>query len=220
MSTDLIVSYDGTPNDDDALALARMLAQGGASLALAYVRHTREFDPQREEIAQHDAERRLETGVARLGDPKVPCHVVIAGSTGEGLLRLAEDEGASVVVFGSDYRTSPGHADPGKSAWSLLEGGSVPVAVAVAGLRARHKPRIESISADGDNGALRAADALAERLGATMVQGVNGPVDLVVVGSQPGGPPGRIALSGATRSRLSTMPGSVLVVPNGGTLNL
>ena len=69
MSTDIIVSYDGTSNDDDALALGRMLAAGGASLALAYVRHSREFDPRREELAQHDAERRLEQGAAWLGRP-------------------------------------------------------------------------------------------------------------------------------------------------------
>ena len=34
MATDIIVSYDGTSNDDDALALGRMLAQTGAALAL------------------------------------------------------------------------------------------------------------------------------------------------------------------------------------------
>src|SRR5438270_9198867 len=88
MSTDLIVSYDGTPNDDDALALGRMLARGGASMALAYVRHSREFDPRREEIAQHDAERRLTSGARWLEDPEVPTHVVFSGSTGEALLQL------------------------------------------------------------------------------------------------------------------------------------
>ena len=57
MSADIIVSYDGTPNDDDALALGQALAAGGASLALAYVRHSREFDPAREELAAHDVLR-------------------------------------------------------------------------------------------------------------------------------------------------------------------
>ena len=69
MSTKIIVSYDGTPNDDDALALGKMLAKSGATLALAYVRHTREFDPRREELAQHDAEQRLEQGAAWLDAP-------------------------------------------------------------------------------------------------------------------------------------------------------
>ena len=65
MSADIIVSYDGTPNDDDALALGEALAASGASLALAYVRHSREFDPGREQLAQHDAA--LAAGVRRPG---------------------------------------------------------------------------------------------------------------------------------------------------------
>jgi hypothetical protein len=40
----LIISYDGTPNDEDALALGKMLAPAGFRLALAYVRHFHEFD--------------------------------------------------------------------------------------------------------------------------------------------------------------------------------
>src|SRR5437763_7964487 len=108
MSPTIIVSYDGTPNDDDALALGKMLAQSGASLALAYVRHSREFDPRREELAQHDAERRLQHGASWLGDPQTPQHIVVSASTGEGLANLAESEDASIIVFGSDYRTPPG----------------------------------------------------------------------------------------------------------------
>ena len=38
MTADLIISYDGTPNDDDALALGKLLSQTGLSVALAYVR--------------------------------------------------------------------------------------------------------------------------------------------------------------------------------------
>jgi nucleotide-binding universal stress UspA family protein len=214
MSTDLIVSYDGTSNDDDALALGRMLAAGGARLALAYVRHSREPDPRREEIAQYDAERRLEHGATLLGDAAAPRYVVFSGSTGEGLLELAAAEGASTVVFGSDYRTAPGRADPGGSAWRLLEGGPVSVAVAAAGLRTRTGGRIERIVASGGQ-AERVAVALAERLGASVAADGNGPADLIVVGSQPDGPPGRISLGGLTRSRLNAMRGSVLVVPNG-----
>ena len=71
MSVTAIISYDGTPNDDDALALGKRLAPAGITLALAYVRHSREFDPAREELAQHDAEQRLERGAALLGDPGV-----------------------------------------------------------------------------------------------------------------------------------------------------
>src|SRR5579884_320078 len=96
-SPKLIISYDGTPNDDDALALGKMLAPAGFRLALAYVRHAREFDARREELAQHDAEQRLAHGADLLGDPGVPRHVVISASTGDGLAQLAETEGASMI---------------------------------------------------------------------------------------------------------------------------
>ena len=65
MGTGLIISYDGTANDDDALALGKMLAPAGFTPGLAYVRHAHEFDPRREELAQHDAEQRLERGAVR-----------------------------------------------------------------------------------------------------------------------------------------------------------
>jgi nucleotide-binding universal stress UspA family protein len=218
VSSDLIVSYDGTPNDDDALALGRLLAKTGAGLALAYIRHTREFDPRREELAEHDAERRLEQGVAWLGDPDIPQHVVFSGSTGEGLEQLAEAEQASVIVFGSDYRTPPGHAEPGTSAQRLLEGGSVAIAVAAAGLRSLGDAEIRSIAVStvpGDTAAQATADALAAKLGASIVDLDGRDVDLIVVGSQPNASARRITLSGSTRTMLNAARGSVLVVPSG-----
>src|SRR5581483_10222356 len=99
-----------------------------------------------EELAQHDAERRLEQGAAWLGDPEIPCHVVFSGATGTGLEQLAEAEQASVIVFGSDYRTPPGRAEPGTTAQRLLEGSSVAIAVAAAGLRTRTDGAVQSIA--------------------------------------------------------------------------
>jgi nucleotide-binding universal stress UspA family protein len=217
MSTKIIVSYDGTSNDDDALALGRMLAKAGASLSLAYVRHSREFDPAREELAQHDAERRLEHGASGLGDPDVPRHIVVSASTGDGLARLAEREGAAVIVFGSDYRITPGHVEPGATAQYLLEGGPVAIAVAPAGLRAARNGAIESISVsspEGDAATAQTVEAFAQKLGAQLVAPHEGP-DLIVVGSTPSGPPGRIALSGSTRNELNSVRASVLVLPQG-----
>jgi nucleotide-binding universal stress UspA family protein len=218
MSTDIIVSYDGTSNDDDALALAKILATTGASLALAYVRHSHEFDSAREELAAHDADRRLEQGAAWLGDPEIPRHIVVSASTGEGLAKLAESEGAGMIVFGSEYRTPPGRVEPGTSAQNLLEGGPVAIAVAPAGLRTQAHAAIKSIAVsapDADTAAQQTADALAEKLGATIVADDDGAVDVIVVGSQSSAPPGRIVLSGATRSRLNSAHSSVLVVPRG-----
>lgn len=219
VSAEAIISYDGTTNDDDALALGKMLASSGITPALAYVRHSREFDPRREELAQHDAEQRLERGAALLGGPDVPRHVVVDASTGEGLEKLAEEEGASMIVFGSDYRTPPGHVEPGTSAQRLLEGGSVPVAIAAAGLRTKPDGAIETIAvplAGPHNDAARAtAAALAEKLGASVVEPRADGVDLIVVGSAPGAPEGRIVIGGDVRAELDRARGSVLVLPGG-----
>ncbi len=219
MSADIIISYDGTPNDDDALALGRLFARTGAGLALAYVRHSHEYDPQREELAQHDATRRLEQGAEWLGDPSIPKHVVVSASTGEGLAQLAEAESASLVVFGSDYRTPPGRVEPGTAAQQMLEGGTVAIAVAPAGLRARADDPISSIAVfpeGSDPAATQTAESLAVKLGANIVEDTDhGDADLIVVGSQPAAPEGRIALSGATRARLDRARCSVLVVPRG-----
>jgi nucleotide-binding universal stress UspA family protein len=217
MST-IIVSYDGTANDDDALALGRLLAGTGARLELAYVRHSREFDPAREEIAQHDAERRLALGAAWLQAPDLPQHIVISASTGEGLGNLAESEGASLIVFGSDYRTPPGRVEPGTSAQHLLEGGAVAVAVAPAGLRTHADASIKSIalaSSDGESAAQETAAALAAKLGARVVDPGAGEIDLIVAASQNGAPEGRIALGGATRGHLDEARSAVIVLPRG-----
>jgi nucleotide-binding universal stress UspA family protein len=224
MGADVIISYDGTANDDDALVLGGLLVGDTSKLALAYVRHAPEFDPRREALAQHDAERRLEQGAARLGDPNIPRYVVLSASTGVGLQQLAESEGASVIVFGSDYRTPPGHAEPPASAQQLLEVGAVGIAVAAAGLRAEPNPKLSSIAVlpvDGHEAAQQTAEALAAKLGAQIVPAdETAAADLIVVGSQPDAPAGRVALSGSARTMLDASRGSVLVVPSGRPLRL
>jgi nucleotide-binding universal stress UspA family protein len=224
VSTDVIISYDGTANDDDALALGSLLASDSTSVALAYIRHSPEFDPQREQLARHDAERRLEHGAARLGKPDLPRHVVFSASTGAGLEDLARSEGASLLVFGSDYRTPPGHAEPSTSAQRLLEiGGGIGVAVAAAGLRANPDASIDSIAVPAvleDDSAKQTAEALAQKLGAKVLAADGADADLIVVGSQPGAPAGRVLLSGSARTMLDASRGSVLVVPSGKPLRL
>ena len=223
MSTDVLISYDGTANDDDALALGELLAPNSTSVALAYIRHSPEFDPQREELARHDAERRLEQGAARLGKPDLPRHVVFSGSTGAGLEDLASSEGASLIVFGSDYRTPPGHAEPTTSAQRLLEIGGIGIAVAAAGLRDKPDASINSIAVPAvveDDSAKQTAEALAQKLGANVRVAEAADADLIVVGSQSGAPAGRVVLSGSARTMLDASRGSVLVVPSGKPLRL
>jgi nucleotide-binding universal stress UspA family protein len=219
MTRTLIVSYDGTPNDDDALILGRMLARAGFGLALAYVRHSREFDPGREELAQHDAEQRLARGAPLLGGLEVRRHVVVGASTGARLRELAEAEDACAVVFGSDYRTAPGHVEPGTSAQHMLDGGPVAVAIAAAGLRAHPEASISSIAVPlagpTNDLARQTAQALADALGASVVESRSDPADLIVVGSQPGAADGHIVVGGDVRSELDSARSSVLVLPSG-----
>jgi nucleotide-binding universal stress UspA family protein len=221
MALKVIVSYDGTTHDDDALVLAKMIAASGATLALAYVRHTREYDPRREEIGEYDAARRLEQGALWLQDPDVERHVVVDPSTSAGLAKLAAAEGAQLIVFGSDYRTPPGRVEPGGSAQGLLEGGSVAIGVAHAGLRTSAGEAIKTISVAGDEGgaAEQTAAALAAALGAEIIPG-GGDADLILVDSQSNATEGRIALGGPTRARLDSARGSVIVLPRGTPLSL
>ena len=215
MAVSVIVSYDGTANDDDALALGQMLAAGGATLSLAYVRHSREYDPRREEIAQHDAERRLTQGAAWLDDDAIPQYVVVDPSTGAGLGRLAAQQDAALIVFGSDYRTPPGAVEPGGSAQQLLEGGSVAVAVAAAGLRTASGAAIRTISvspSEDDDAPQLSASALADALGASLRPAGEPGADLIIVGSAASAVRGRIGLSGATRSKLNSARSSVIVL--------
>ena len=123
MAPTAIVSYDDTLNDLDALALARVLATAGTTLTLAYVRHTTQTQRDREMLEENDAETLLARGARWLGDLDVARRVVVSASTGAGLGWLAEQEDADIVVFGSDYRTAPGHVSPQQSAVTLLEGG-------------------------------------------------------------------------------------------------
>jgi hypothetical protein len=216
MPADLVISYDGTSNDDDALALGKLFAKTGSSVALAYVRHSREFDPRREQVAQHDAEQRLERGAAQM-DGSVARYVEVGAATGEVLSALAQRVGASIIVFGSDYRTPLGRAEPGTSAQRLLEGSRVAIAVAAAGLRAKTDFAIRSIAvpfAGPVNDDARAtAAALADRLGAAVVDASSGSVDLIVVGSRAGAPKGQVIVAGEVRNELNSARSSVLVLP-------
>jgi nucleotide-binding universal stress UspA family protein len=197
-----------------------MLAIGGAKLSLAYVRHSREYDPRREEIGVYDADRRLEQGALWLQESEIERHVVFDPSTGAGLANLAASEGAKLILFGSDYRTPPGHVEPGGSAQGLLEGSAVAIGVAAAGLRARGHETIKTISVAGEsNGtAHQTAEALAQTLGADIVQG-GGDADLILVDSQSNAPAGKIALGGSTRAQLDSARGSVIVLPRGTPLS-
>jgi nucleotide-binding universal stress UspA family protein len=216
MSTKIIVSYDGTANEDDAIALGRVFARAGAEVALAYVRHSKEADAERERHAQSEAEELLARGAKLFGSADVARHVVIDRSTPRGLSTLAAGEGASVVVFCSDSHTANGHVAIGNSAQQLLEGGPVAVAIAPVGL-ADSEVNVQSIVAigDADGGARATADALAGALGATVAPVANDEAGLLVVDSRPETEQGRVAISASAAHLVEIATCSVLVLPRG-----
>src|SRR3954452_12354902 len=194
MTPRIIVSYDDTANDRDALALAELLARGGANLSLAYVRHAQQSDSEREALEEREARELLDHGAAILGDPDVARHVIVHASTGDGLRELALREGGDLVVFGSDYRTAPGAVAPGVSAQRLLNGGPTAVAIAPAGLQdERHNVASIAVHAeDGDDAASETARTLAASLGASTVPADDEQGDLLVLGSTEGVQNGRV----------------------------
>ncbi len=216
MATRIIVSYDDTDNDRDALALGRLLAYSGAELSLAYVRHS-----QGGALEEREAEDLLARGAASVGAPDMPRHVVVNAGTSVGLAELAERENADVIVFGSEYRTAPGTVKPGIPAHKLLLGGPAAIAVAPVGLHSRPSVSINTIGVidEGDETAGETARSLAAALGAGVTEHDGGHVDLLVVGSRPESPTGKVTLSAASDYVVETATQPVLVVPRGVALS-
>ncbi|HEV7163287.1 MAG TPA: universal stress protein [Solirubrobacteraceae bacterium] len=218
MPAKIIVSYDGTANEDDAVALGRLFAKAGGEVSLAYVRHSFESDSAREDIAQHEAQALLDRGVQLLGGAPAASHVVTDRSTPEGLAALAEREGADVVVFCSDSHTAKGHIAVGNSAERLLEGGRVAVAIAPVDLaESAGAEAIRQIVAigDGDGGARETAEALAAAFGATVAPVVNEDAGLLVIDSRAQTQEGRVGISSSAGRLVEIATCPVLVLPRG-----
>jgi nucleotide-binding universal stress UspA family protein len=215
-----IISYDDTPGDHDALMLGRILADAGAALTLAYVRHSAQSERDREELEEHEAEALLERGASRLGEVDAERRVVVSPSTAEGLRWLAEQEHADIIVFGSEYRTAAGHVSPQRSTQTLLDGGPTAVAIAPAGYHTERVNQIHRIgiwSIPGDDAALATARELADALGAVVTRD-EPEVDLLVVGSRLEARPGQVMVSAQAQNEIENATCPVLVVPHGATL--
>jgi nucleotide-binding universal stress UspA family protein len=218
MATKIIVSYDGTDNDRDALALGHLLAGAGASLELAYVRHAHEAESGRERLAENDAEAMLKAAAESVGLPDIPQHVVFSASTAEGLRDLALGREADMIVFGSEYRTARGHVDPQATARRLLDGSRFALALAPSGFAEASGYEVSTVAAvreNGDPSATETAESLAGRLGASVAPEASRDVELLVVGSTPGTVTGRVRLSAAAEYLIELARCPVIVLPRG-----
>ena len=212
-----IISYDDTPGDHDALALARLLGDVGAELTLAYVRHASHAEPDRELLAEHEAAILLECGARRLDDPYVERRVVLSACTAEGLGWLAQHERADLIVFGSDYRTPAGRISVGRSTQPLLERGRAAVAIAPAAYSSVHEVSVDKIgvlAGSADEAAIETAFSLAGRLGAKVVDGDHD-VGLLVVGSRAEAPQGHVTISSRSLNAIDEARCPVVVVARG-----
>jgi nucleotide-binding universal stress UspA family protein len=221
MAPHAIISYDDTPNDHDALMLGRVLRTAGAKLSLAYVRHAHQARADREQLAESEAEALLTRGTGWLEDNYADRHVVISGSTGEGLAWLAGQLDGDVIVFGSEYRTRRGHVAIGRSAQTLLENGPVALAFAPAGYAEATDREINTIGIlrrTADEAAIETAYSLAERLGAHVVD-IDRNVDLVIVGSRPEARDGHVMITSAAENALEDITAPVLIVARGVALH-
>src|SRR4051794_12026772 len=211
MPAKIIVSYDGTANEDDAVALGRIFAAAGAEVALAYVSHSQD--------SVGDTQGILGRGLQLLGEPGAETHVVTDRSTPEGLAALAEREHADVIVFCSDSHTAKGHVSIGNSAQRLIEGGRTAVAIAPVDL-AETGPQVRRVVAvgDSDGGARESAERLAAALGAEVVPVAAEDTDLLVLDSRADATEGRVSLSASAEHLIEIARSAVLVLPRGARL--
>ena len=205
MPAKIIVSYDGTANEDDAVALGRLLGEAGAEVALAYVTHSAD--------SSGDTQGILNRGLSLLGNPNAATHVVADRSTPGGLAALAEREGADVIVFCSDSHTAKGHVSIGNSAQRLIEGGRTAVAIAPADFA--ENAAIHHIVAvgDGEGGARETAQSLAAALGAQVEPVAGEDTDLIVIDSRADTQPGVVSISSSAAHLIEIASGAVLVLP-------
>ncbi len=176
----VVVGFDSSDTARDALALgARLAAAIGGSVVVAAVHPASplgagHIDAEWVAAMREDAEARLDRARTLLGaDVAADYRAVASGSAAHGLDELAESLHATAIVLGSADGGPLRRLLAGSTAERLLQGASVPVALAPRGLRDRAGDPVEVIGCafidtpDGHE-ALRVAAGLAESAGARL----------------------------------------------------
>ncbi len=171
----VMVGVDTRSGGHDAVALARQLLAPGGELTLAHVDddYAAVFERNVEfgyDAAGHQETTRLLEHECR--DAGARLVRIAAGSTGEGLHRLAEEHAADLIVVGSSRRGRLGRAMAGSDTRDSLNGASCAVAVAPLGYAGLDRaPATIGVAYDGGPesvAALEAARELAARTGAAI----------------------------------------------------
>lgn len=174
----IVVGYEAGEQGEDALALARLLAEGtGAELLVANVYMRESYgdlvDDRVDAHLREQAERRIATALSDFGEGVVARGVAVPGtSPAQGLHHLAESEEADMVVVGATARGPVGRTLVGSTTERLLQGAPCAVAAAPRGYRERSGSlRLVGVAfaaSPESEAALRAAEALAQTLGASL----------------------------------------------------
>ena len=209
MATKMIVSYDGTANEDDAIAFGSLLHRAGAEVSLGYVRHTDEA------VSDEEAQEVLDRGAALLRrdvreQPRGDRSLDSRGSAGA---RRADRRAGGRVLLGLAHRAGPHHdRQLGRSVCSRA-------AMSPSGSRRSGWPRraeaVRRIVAVGEAGgagsAQATAQALASALGAEVVPVADDEADLLVIDSRADAEPGRVSLSSSAAHLIEIATCPVLV---------
>jgi nucleotide-binding universal stress UspA family protein len=123
---------------------------------------------------ERSANEALEQARARLPSD-LPAKYVVhhARSTPAGLLEVAEERDASVIVAGSSAAGGSGQVSLGSATSRLLHSSPIPVALAPRGFRARPEARVQRVTAayggsEGADDLVVGAAAVAGRVGASL----------------------------------------------------
>jgi nucleotide-binding universal stress UspA family protein len=163
------------------LHLAGMLARSAedelvlcAVIPAAWYPSPARVDAEYREELEQTARRALDQARARLpSDLPVTTHVHHARSAPAGLLEVAEQRDASLIVVGSSSAGGSGHVTLGSVTSRLLHSSPLPVVLAPRGFRCRPDARVARVTAafGGSEGAqdlVIAAAGVAARVGASL----------------------------------------------------
>jgi nucleotide-binding universal stress UspA family protein len=157
MSATIIVGVDDSPRSEDAVALARALADAAGADVLAVCAYPYDDRPEAhfnlamrpplEELAEKTLEKLCEPLTE---DAHVRRIAVADLSPARALQRIAREQHAALIVSGSSHAGRHARLHPGSTAERLLQGAPCPVALAPLGYRTRPHLRLERISVGYD----------------------------------------------------------------------
>ncbi len=195
----VVVGYDGSGPARDALALAqRLIDPGESTLLLAYVDAERGFRVPR--ARAHASDEVLAAGREQVRDGVHAIPVErSAASAARGLIAIAEEEHADLLVLGAHHAAPVESVTPGPTALRLLQGG--PCALAIARPGPRDHGRFEHVGVAYD-GSPEAKAALAAGYEVAARDGAAVSLFLTV-------PPGEVAHGERLEQAIATAPAAV-----------